>query len=109
MTDPNHQTAGQEARLLPHYNVVPGVKQRAGYVTTDIPATEQRGWRGGRRVPVAVLWRSCGTGMFRLVTPEGETALWPWVQWHNGNGRLRYMPLGEWLARYPSPTKKAAS
>lgn len=57
------------------------------------------GPRGGRRIPVRVLWRPVGTGLFRqVVQGTGAVALYPFVEWHNGNNRMRYWTPEEWAA-----------
>jgi len=69
----------------------------------DVDDAPQVGPRGGRRVPVAIVWRPNGTGLFRLVNQEGKTALFPFVKWHNGSRPIhrrptyRYTPVREWL------------
>lgn len=83
--------------------------------TIEVRKTEQVGKRGGRRIPVCVRWRTHGTGLFALgkmidVERQGRPgsvpkvdsvwhyALYPEVQWHNGDGKMRYTPVNEWRA-----------
>ena len=64
----------------------------------DIPNEEFVGPRGGRKIPLEIVWRPNGTGLgasvFRIC---GCTVLYPSVRYHNGNGKPRIMWAGEWV------------
>lgn len=68
--------------------------------TIPVLNVTQVGARGGQRIPIRVLWRTRGVGLLRrFITKTGKPALWPDVEYHNGNGKRRYMRRDEWLAR----------
>lgn len=82
--------------MLTHEDAVSGVRMAK---VRDVPAQPVTGPRGGKRVPVRVLWRMKGTGLFQQVDAEThKPALYPYVEWHNGNAeRVRYSGVSEWL------------
>ena len=80
--------------LLPVVNVISGVRRGPA---PEVPAKTQTGPRGGVRIPTRIIWRPEGSGLFRMVDSEThEPVLYPWVEWHNGNGRLRYATIKDW-------------
>lgn len=103
MEDP---TPGNESGFLAEVDQVPGGHRMLDAV--PVSNTVQTGARGAQRIPIRVLWRTRGTGFLQLrwvggdrskPMPMGKPALWPDVEYHNGNGQRRYMRRDEWLAR----------
>ena len=59
---------------------------------------EYVGPRGGRRIPIEVVWKNHGTSFLADVWKDGSgAALFPYVRWHNGNDRPRCTYAPDWV------------
>lgn len=57
------------------------------------------GARGGRKIPVEIVWKQDGSGLGAMVFNICSCkVLYAHVRYHNGNGTLRTMPVPEWVS-----------
>jgi len=57
------------------------------------------GSRGGRKIPVEIVWKPNGSGLGAMVFNICSCkVLYAHVRYHNGNGKLRTMPVQEWVS-----------
>lgn len=76
---------------------------------------EYVGPRGGRKIPIDILWKPSGTGLFTSVFHIcGCAILYPHVRYHNGDGKPRTMFAIDWVEmtgkghfRWPNDEEKA--
>lgn len=69
-------------------------------VEVSIPNTPFVGPRGGKKIPTEIVWKPVGTGMFTSVFHTcGCAVLYPYVRYHNGNGKLRTMHADDWVKK----------
>lgn len=56
------------------------------------------GIRGGRKVPIEIVWKPAGYGLGTTVFRTcGCAVLFPYVRYHNGNGKPRTMEVSDWV------------
>lgn len=83
---------------IPHVDDNSGGRAHRLNVKVLIPTTTYTGPRGGKRIPIEVVWKASGTGFFRQVHPTcGCTALFPHVRYHNGNNKPRAINAWDWV------------
>ena len=64
----------------------------------EVVPEEYVGSRGGRKIPVDIIWRQLGTGFFAKCFGCGCVALFPYVRYHNGKSeQLRMMFVKDWV------------
>jgi len=65
----------------------------------EVVNEEYVGVRGGRKIPLEIVWKTEGSGFathrFKIC---GCAVLTPHVRYHNGNGKPRAMEVGEWVS-----------
>lgn len=98
-------------KLLPHADE-PGdigkdwlrIEKPASHTVFRLLDTPIRGPRSGLYIPVRVVWRPRGKGLFMLVRPAtdggaSKVVLYPQVEYKNAKGQIRREDVADWIGR----------